>query len=154
MIRSILVVCIGNTCRSPMAQGLLRHALPGCTVSSAGLAPLEGAAADPHTVRLLEEDGLDLSGHRARTVDEDMINGADLVLVMDTEQREALERQYPQARGKVYRLCEFMHADVPDPYGCSQNMFRIVLGLIRQGVDSWSVRIRAIAQDHCHGEVA
>lgn len=154
MIRSILVVCIGNTCRSPMAQGLLRQALPGCTVSSAGLAPLEGAAADPHTVRLLAEDGLDLAGHRARTVDGDMINGADLVLVMDTEQREALERQYPHARGKVYRLCEFMHADVPDPYGCSQNMFRIVLGLIKQGVDSWSVRIRAIAQDQCHGEVA
>ncbi|MGO4325710.1 low molecular weight phosphotyrosine protein phosphatase [Cupriavidus sp. 2TAF22] len=154
MIRSILVVCIGNTCRSPMAQCLLGNSLPGCTITSAGLAPLEGAAADPHIVRLLAEDGLDLPGHRARVLDASMVSGADLVLVMDTEQREALERLYPHARGKVYRLCEFVHADVPDPYGCSQNMFRIVFGLIKQGVDTWVVRIRAIARDAYHGEVA
>ncbi|WP_420997520.1 low molecular weight phosphotyrosine protein phosphatase [Cupriavidus sp. 30B13] len=154
MIRSILVVCIGNTCRSPMAQYLLRNALPGCAIASAGLAPLAGAAADPHTVRLLAEEGLDLSAHRARVLDGNMVNSADLVLVMDTEQREALERQFPQARGKIYRLCEFMHADVPDPHGCSQNMFRIVLGLVRQGVDTWSERIRTLARDPYHGEVA
>lgn len=154
MIRSILVVCIGNTCRSPMAQCLLQRALPMCEIKSAGLAPPVGAAAHPRAISLMAREGHELRGHRAQTVDAALIRWADLVLVMDLEQRDEVERRFPEARGRVYRIGEFIQADVPDPFGCSQNMFAIALGLIKKGIESWSVRIRAIAPAECHGEAS
>lgn len=154
MVRSILVVCLGNTCRSPMAEALLRRALPGCEISSAGLEPPDGAPADPRAARLLAEEGYDLTGHHARTVDAALVANADLVLVMDTEQRDELESRYGIACGKTFRLCEFVPADVPDPFCCSQNMFAIVLGLIKQGVESWSARIQNMALANQHGEAS
>lgn len=152
MVRSILVICIGNRCRSPMAAALLSRALPGCRVLSAGLAPPVGATADPRAVRLLAIEGDDLSQHRARALDATLVAGADLVLVMDEEQRDAVEALYPHARGKTHRLCEQQQADVPDPFGGSQSMFVIALGLIKKGVESWSARIHAAEPTHRHGE--
>ncbi|CAG2146132.1 Low molecular weight protein-tyrosine-phosphatase Ptp [Cupriavidus yeoncheonensis] len=143
MIRSVLVICIGNICRSPMAACLLRRALPECDVTSAGLSPPVGANADSRAIRLLADEGCDLADHRARAVDETMVAQADLVLVMDSEQRREMESLFPQARGKTFRLCEFVHVDVPDPYGGSFNMFSIVLGLIKQGIATWSAQIQA-----------
>ncbi|NSX16267.1 low molecular weight phosphotyrosine protein phosphatase [Cupriavidus taiwanensis] len=152
MIRSILVVCLGNRCRSPMAADLLRQALPDCSISSAGLAPPPDAGADPRVIRLLAKDGLDLAAHRTRELDDGMVNDADLVLVMDSEQREWLEQRFPQARGKTFRLCEAAQADIPDPYGGSQAMFLIVLGLIREGVQAWTAQIQSEAQATRYGE--
>ena len=154
MIRSILVVCLGNRCRSPMAESLLRRALPNCRVRSAGLDPPVGATADPRAASLLAMEGCTLESHRAVTVDESLIAVSDLVLVMDNEQRDELERLYPQARGKTYRLCEFSHVDVPDPYGGSQGMFVLVLGLIKQGVESWSAHIQAITPANSYGKAS
>ncbi|PLP97066.1 low molecular weight protein-tyrosine-phosphatase [Cupriavidus pauculus] len=146
-IHNILVVCLGNICRSPMAAGLLRQALPECRVESAGLAPPVGAGADPRAVRLLSTEGCDLAAHRARAIDFQQIAAADLVLVMDSEQRTWLETHFPGALGKTYRLCEHEQTDVPDPIGGSQSMFVIALGLIKLGVDSWSTHVRAVAID-------
>ncbi|QEZ44069.1 low molecular weight protein-tyrosine-phosphatase [Cupriavidus oxalaticus] len=154
MVKTILVVCIGNICRSPMAAHLLQQALPGCSVSSAGLAPPVGAPADPRAARLLAGDGISLHEHRARAISTFMVNTADLVLVMDNDQRDELEFLFPQARGKTFRLCEFLKADVPDPYGCSMSMFTIVLELIKQGIASWSVQIEATAPINTHGEAS
>ena len=154
MIRTILVVCIGNTCRSPMAQCVLQNALPMCEVKSAGLAPPVGAAAHPRAIALMSREGHELRGHRARPVDAALMAWADLVLVMDLEQRDEVERRFPEARGRVYRIGEFIQADVPDPFGCSHSMFAIALDLIKKGIDSWSVRIRAIAPAECHGEAS
>ena len=125
-----------------MAAALLRQALPQCNVLSAGLAPPVGAAADPRASRLIAAEGSDLSQHRAQAIDAALVSAADLILVMDTDQYEALEETYPQARGKTHRLCEAEEADVPDPFGGSQSMFVIVLNLIKQGVGSWSTRLR------------
>ncbi|KAF7961591.1 protein tyrosine phosphatase [Cupriavidus sp. UYMU48A] len=141
MVRSILVVCIGNVCRSPMAACLLARDLPACEVSSAGLAPPVGAPADPSAVRLLAREGCNLANHRARAIDIELVAAADLILVMDSEQRDRLELEYPHARGRTYRLCEDVHTDIPDPYGGSQSMFVIVLELIKQGVASWSSQL-------------
>lgn len=146
MVRTILVVCLGNRCRSPMAAVLLQRALPDCRVISAGLAPPVGASADPHVIRLLKPEGMDLAGHRARAVDAELMTQADLVLVMDNEQGTELAEMYPEARPRIFRLCEHGHTDIPDPFGGSHTMFVIVLGLIRQGVDAWSAQIQADIQ--------
>ncbi|MBY4896856.1 low molecular weight protein-tyrosine-phosphatase [Cupriavidus sp. AU9028] len=154
MVNNILIVCLGNTCRSPMAEALLRRALPDCKVCSAGLAPPVGAAAHPRVISLMHAEGIELHAHRARTVDDALIDWADLILVMETDQREEVERRFPAARGKVWRIGEFIQTDVPDPFGCSHSMFTIALGLIKKGIDSWSDRIRSIAPAECHGEAS
>jgi protein-tyrosine phosphatase len=104
MIKRILVLCIGNICRSPMAEGLLKEALPGHEISSAGLGALVGQPADPHAVALMQQQGIDISAHRARQLESWMIVTADLVLVMDMEQKRHLEQQYPLCRGIVLWL--------------------------------------------------
>ncbi|WP_325169659.1 low molecular weight protein-tyrosine-phosphatase [Cupriavidus pauculus] len=143
-IQTILVVCLGNRCRSPMAALLLQRALPECQVVSAGLEPPVGVGADPRAVRLLWQEGLDLRGHRARAIDHALVRQADLVLVMETDQRLALEAMHGCAHGKTFRLCESIDADVPDPYGGSHGMFAVVLGMIRHGVEAWTTRVQQI----------
>jgi protein-tyrosine phosphatase len=126
-----------------MAACLFRRALPDCEVASAGLAPPIGAKADPRAVRLLASEGCDLAAHRARAVDAAMVATAELILVMDGEQRRQLEVLFPHAQGKTYRICEFVYADVPDPYGCSTSMFGIVLDLMKHGIETWLTQFEA-----------
>ncbi len=137
-----------------MAACLLQRALPACEVASAGLAPPVGAPADPHAALLLLREGYDLAGHRARAVNEALITAADLVLVMDDYQRDQLEHLYPRARGKIFRLCEFIQADVPDPYGGSQSMFSIVLELIKLGIASWLAQLGLSEPATSNGDVS
>jgi low molecular weight protein-tyrosine phosphatase len=85
---SVLMVCTGNICRSPMAEGLLRKMLPESlkpvvTVRSAGTHGLHGNRAEPFAVMAAGGYGADISGHRARTLEPGMIRGADLVLAME-----------------------------------------------------------------------
>jgi protein-tyrosine-phosphatase len=87
VMREIVFVCTGNTCRSPMAEGLLRAALParwrdGITVSSAGTHAWDGQPAASLSVKAMKEKGIDISGHRARLVTPDIINKASLVVAL------------------------------------------------------------------------
>lgn len=144
MIESILVICVGNICRSPMAEGLFRRALTDCRVSSAGLGALAGRPADPIAVELMRERALDITHHRARQLQAPMVAEAGMVLVMESVHQRELERHYPLARGKIFRLCESMKADVPDPYQRGRAAFEEALGLIVRGVDAWVPRITAL----------
>ena len=92
LFKNILIVCIGNICRSPMAEGLLKQALTAsgkgdCLVSSAGLGALIGRPPDKKACQLMLEKDLDISGHRARQLNKDMIRKADLVLVMESSHK-------------------------------------------------------------------
>ena len=146
MIKRVLVLCIGNICRSPMAEGLLKQALPGYEVSSAGLGALVGQPADPHAIVLMQQQRIDISAHRARQVESWMIAAADLVLVMDMEQKDHLVMQYPLYRGKMFRLGEIGKYDIADPYRQGLDAFREAAGLVQQGVDAWAERIKAITE--------
>ncbi|MEM5276897.1 low molecular weight protein-tyrosine-phosphatase [Cupriavidus taiwanensis] len=144
MIKTVLVVCIGNICRSPMAQGLLRQALPDAEVVSAGLGALSGHAADPQAVDLMSRQGVDISGHRAQQLNHVLIRRADLILVMDGAQRQEIQRLHPATTGRVFRLGELEQLDVPDPYRQPRAAFESALQLIQRGVESWVPRIRAL----------
>ncbi len=144
-IRNVLVVCVGNICRSPMAQGLMTSALPGLNVASAGLEAMVGQPADPTARELLEERGIRIDQHRAQQINLDLCQRADLILVMDREQRRAVQDRYLFAAGKVFRLCEFSDEDVPDPYRAKRSVFEHSLALIEGGASQWAQRISRVA---------
>lgn len=145
MIRRVLVVCIGNICRSPMAEGLLRRALPDLQISSAGLAALVGYGADPIAVEIMAEQGIDIGAHRARMVTDALVKDSELILVMDSRQQEQIAAAYPHARGKVFRLGETARQDIPDPYRESAGVFRASFDLIEAGSSAWVKRINSIS---------
>jgi protein-tyrosine phosphatase len=135
----ILVVCIGNICRSPMAEAALSARLRGrslhVNVESAGIAALVGRPADPIAQELMSERGLDISAHRARQLTPELISAFELVLVMDAEQQRAVESMSPSARGRVHRLGRWGDFDVPDPYRRGRPAFDRAYELIERGVD-------------------
>lgn len=144
MISRILVVCIGNICRSPMAEGLFREALPGAQTSSAGLAAMLGHGADPNAVRVMADAGIDITAHRARMLTDAVARDADLILVMDDKQKQRVAKECPYTRGRVFRLAESAKRDIPDPYRQSPEMFDAVFALVQTGVDDWVKRIHSI----------
>ena len=143
-MKSLLVVCEGNICRSPMAQGVFAAALPQVQVASAGLSALSGVAADETAVRLLKGRGIDITAHRAVQVTRERCLQADLVLVMTSEQRKRLETMYPAACGRVFRLGEYGKRDIPDPYRQTEHSFRQCLKLIEESAREWLQRIQQI----------
>ena len=137
MIDNVLMVCTGNICRSPMAEGLLRAQfarLGSGRVESAGLGAIEGRPADPIAVELLAERGLDLSRHRSRQLTPEMLARFDLVLVMDEGQQRRLTAMAPSFRGRIRRIGAFSGFDVPDPYRAPRSTFERTLALIERGL--------------------
>jgi protein-tyrosine phosphatase len=140
VFENILVVCIGNICRSPMAEAILAHALrdrKGIKVSSAGLGALVGHPADPIAQDLMQARGLDISGHRARMIADSLLYSADLVLVMELGQKREIESIHPGSRGKVFRLGEWRQIDIDDPYRQQRQAFEQALTLIDQSIVDW-----------------
>lgn len=121
-----------------MAEALFARALPGMAVCSAGLDAMSGCPADPISVRLMAERGIDIGAHRAQPLAGWMAREADLILTMDLAQAHYLLQRYPEARDKVWRLGS---CDIPDPYRQGLPVFRHALGLIAQGVDELAARL-------------
>ncbi|HET8724076.1 MAG TPA: low molecular weight protein-tyrosine-phosphatase [Anaeromyxobacteraceae bacterium] len=140
MLNRVLVVCVGNICRSPMAEAMLRARLgrrPRFEVSSAGVGALVGYPADPFAVELMRERGLDIAAHRARQVTPELVAAHDLVLVMEKGHEGAVLSIAPAARGKVHRIGRFGDFDVPDPYRQPRSAFEEALALIDRGIDGY-----------------
>ncbi|KVO72878.1 protein tyrosine phosphatase [Burkholderia ubonensis] len=144
-MRSILVVCVGNICRSPMAEGLLRERLKDVEVRSAGLDALVGKPADNHSIELMEERGIDIRPHRARQLGAHECRRADLILAVEDRHRRAIEHAYPFARGRVFTLGHYGRFDIADPFGQERRKFEECLEMIEMGVDDWVQRIRKLS---------
>lgn len=128
-IARILFVCTGNTCRSPMAEGMFRRLLAerlhcpesdlpqrGFEVASAGLSACEGAPASPESVEICRAWGVDLSGHLSQPLTESLLEKSDLILTMTSEHRDAILSRYPELESEV-QLLSPTGADVSDPIG-------------------------------------
>jgi glycine hydroxymethyltransferase len=129
--KHIVAVCTGNTCRSPLAEHLLRlrlEAYPGWQVSSAGVMAGEGQPASAETVQVLREQGIDAEAHRSRLLTREMLAEADYVLVMTDGHRQNILAQWPDMADKVHCITSFGVAhtgeDVPDPIGLSVQAYR------------------------------
>ncbi len=125
-----------------MAEGLLKHALEAngkgeCVVSSAGLGALAGHPPDPKACQLMIEKGIDISNYRALQLNKEMIRKADLILVMESAHKIAIEENEVSAKGKVFRLGEWGGFDISDPYNQDLSAFVKSLDLIEQGIALW-----------------
>lgn len=142
MFENILVVCVGNICRSPVAEALLKDALQtkgnkNHIISSAGLGAIVGAAPDKIARELMLEKGIHISDYRATQITPEMIRQADLILVMETLHKELIEHKEPSATGKVFRLGKWGGFDIADPYLQERKVFEEVVQLIEKGVTDW-----------------
>jgi protein-tyrosine-phosphatase len=131
MKKQLLIVCTGNTCRSPLAKvfselWLTQAGVDGWGVESAGLAVMASIPASSHAQTVAGEYGADLSNHRSRQVTADMLDCADLVLVMTTHQKSLLLQKLPRMPEKIYTLGKFAGrpGDVSDPFGGSLEIYR------------------------------
>src|SRR4029079_12014651 len=123
----ILVVCSGNICRSPIAEGLLRRALErrldraAPPVGSAGTIAVDGAPAMPESIEAARERGADIGAHAARHLTRALVDDADLIVGMAAEHREAVGRLSPGAAARTFtlreltRLLEARTASDPEP---------------------------------------
>ena len=128
--RVFLFVCTGNTCRSPLAEGLLKHALDGrrdIVVKSAGVAAGDGQGANPMTLSVLEEVGVDLSSHRAQNADNTLLEQAQWIVTMTNDHRDILLNLFPDVKDRTKLLCDFIPGqeghDVPDPIGMGRDAY-------------------------------
>jgi len=141
MFQKVLVVCIGNICRSPTAEYLFRHRLgegSKVQVSSAGLGALVGHGVDRTALELLRDHDIDGSAHRARQLDRSLLRSADLVLAMERDHVVSITRMAPEASGKVFLLDRWgTGQDIPDPFRQSRPAFEHVYTLIDNSVNSW-----------------
>src|SRR5687767_3976383 len=109
-MKTILFVCTGNVCRSPMAEGIFRHATSGhseCRVFSAGVGAINGQPPSPHAIRALQELGLDISLQRSRMLTAELVQQADYIFGMTHGHVDAITMLYPQAAEKTFLLREF-----------------------------------------------
>lgn len=144
MFKNILFVCVGNICRSPSAEVMLRKIVSGrdVMVSSAGLGALVGHGVDDTAQALLLEHGLDGSAHQARQISPTILSKSDLVLTMERKHLRRIAEIAPEASGKTFLLGKWQQErDIPDPYRQERPAFEHVYKLMAEGVRSWSAHI-------------
>lgn len=143
MIGSVLVVCTGNICRSPIGEGLLKLKAPRLEVASAGVGAMVGWPADPLAIEVMADQGHSIDAHRARQLTRPLLSGFDLVLTLDHHHSDWINGRYPEFRGKVHKLLRWReNADVPDPYRLPKAAFEESYRLIEQGVEDWLGKLK------------
>ncbi len=143
----VLTVCVGNVCRSPVAAAALAREAPWLEVRSAGLAPMTGSDVDPLTLSAAEAAGLGVPRHRAQALDEDVVEGVDLVLVMEPFQIDAIAVARPDLRDRTLLFGLWLGNEaIADPRGRSLGVHARCVERILAAAASWRSRLDAPAK--------
>lgn len=147
MFDSILVVCVGNICRSPLGERLLSDKLAAAgldiRVASAGIAALEGHEADADATTVAAANGTSLDGHVARQFSHEI--GADhaLILVMEAGHKREIIASAPDLSGRIMLFDQWTGASgIPDPYGRSTRFHEEVFVLVEQATTAWVEKLK------------
>jgi protein-tyrosine phosphatase len=152
----VVLVCTGNTCRSPMAELLFRQALAarmrcaaeqlddrGVIVTSAGIAAMAGGRPAPEAVEVMADLALDLTQHVAQPLSDRLVRHADLILTMTRSHRQAIVSHWPEVAQRTELLCPAEN-DIGDPIGASREVYRRcaeqLLQAIQQRVNQLDIR--------------
>src|SRR5690348_3499598 len=165
-MKTVLFICTGNVCRSPMAEGLFRQAVEGrgeYRVLSAGLGALEGQPPSPYAVQAVKELGINISGQRSRMLTPDLVQAADYIFGMTHSHIDTVMMLYPFAAEKTFLLREFdetldqFEKDISDPIGGSYEIYLTCRDQIEQGIASilrYLEQGREVAGPRAPGQVA
>src|SRR5258707_14512395 len=144
-MKTILFVCTGNVCRSPMAEGIFRHAVQGrgvYRVWSAGLGAVDGQPPSPYAVQAVKELGIDISHQRSRMLSPELVHHADFIFGMTHSHIDSVMLLYPYAADKTFLLREFdetldlFEKDISDPIGGSYDVYLNCRDQNEQGIPS------------------
>jgi protein-tyrosine phosphatase len=138
---NILVVCVGNICRSPMAEALLKKRYPDKAIDSAGVGALVGHPADPAALEIMTKQQLDITNHVAKQIDEKLVLKADLIFTMSDSQTKWIEERWPFCRGKTFKLGHWTDNDIADPYRHEITAFETAYQDIVDGLEQWADKI-------------
>jgi protein-tyrosine phosphatase len=138
---NILVVCVGNICRSPMAEALLKQRYPHKNIDSAGVGALVGHSADPAALEIMAKQEIDITNHVAKQIDEKLAKTADLIFTMSDSQTKWIEERWPFCRGKTFKLGHWQDKDIADPYKHEMSAFQTAYQDIVVGLEQWADKI-------------
>lgn len=142
MFQKILVVCVGNICRSPSGEYLLKKLLPSKHIASAGVGALVGKPADKSAAEVAGANGVSLAGHVAQQLTDELCREYDLILVMEKGHIEAVTKIAPEARGKTMLFGQWIgQKDIPDPYRQSREAFEHAYCLIEEAAQAWAKKL-------------
>lgn len=147
MFEKILVVCVGNICRSPTGERLLQKHLPHKHIASAGIGTeksgLSGKPAESNASELANEHSLSLEGHCAQQLNRALCQEYDLILVMEKRHIEAVCQIAPEVRGKTLLFGHWLdQKEIPDPYRKSREAFEYAFDLLDKAAKSWAEKIQ------------
>jgi protein-tyrosine phosphatase len=142
-VNSLLVVCVGNICRSPVGERLLQAALPLVKVTSAGIGALVGHEADATAAMVAMRNGVSLDGHVSRQFSAQIAADQDLILVMEAGHKHQIAREFPQFSGRTMLFDQWNgQKGIADPYRLDESFHEQVFHQIKAAADAWALRLK------------